>query len=281
MLKLCAEADPTMTESTKLKHLLSKAKSSIQFEVRRKKPITPVEFLEFAREAEELLQLSNITIDNNFFTSNEHSASAGGYHQNYLSHNRVTTSHPQNQPISTPSRHHSIETTPHFTTFSNHDPSHSSQTPSISNQPYTDRRNFQPNNPSDPIRPSHHTNTRFQSMPQQSNNNYRRANPFPANPSRQPRSTSHITPLITSPTMLSSHNMHSANSTSHNDGLHSSDSSLIFLNTLVNQHPMKILIDTDATTTFISQNALFRIHPALPIRAQQSSFVLADGIAPF
>ncbi|CAF3845113.1 unnamed protein product [Adineta steineri] len=60
VLKLCADADPTMTESTKMKHLLNKAKPTIQFEIRRKRPTSTRQFLEFAKEIEELFQLSNI-----------------------------------------------------------------------------------------------------------------------------------------------------------------------------------------------------------------------------
>jgi hypothetical protein len=63
VLKLCKEADSKMTEATKLKHLLSKTKRSVQFEVRKKKPISLTEYLEFAKEAEELIQLSNMTPD--------------------------------------------------------------------------------------------------------------------------------------------------------------------------------------------------------------------------
>ena len=65
ILKLCAEADSTMSEATKLKTLLNKTKPSIQFEVRKKKPTSTAEFLEYAKEVEELLQLSNLTIENN------------------------------------------------------------------------------------------------------------------------------------------------------------------------------------------------------------------------
>ena len=65
ILKLCAEADSTMSEATKLKILLNKTKPSIQFEVRKKKPTSAAEFLEYAKEVEELLQLSNLTIENN------------------------------------------------------------------------------------------------------------------------------------------------------------------------------------------------------------------------
>ncbi|CAF1201881.1 unnamed protein product [Rotaria sordida] len=65
VLKLCKEADPTMSETTKLKNLLNKTKSTIQFEVRKKKPTTTAEFLEYAKDVEDLFQLSNINIDNN------------------------------------------------------------------------------------------------------------------------------------------------------------------------------------------------------------------------
>ncbi|CAF3319280.1 unnamed protein product [Rotaria sp. Silwood2] len=72
VLKLCKEADSTMSESTKLKNLLNKTKPTIQFEVRRKKPTTTKEFLEHAKEIEELYQLSNISINNNTHTNTLH-----------------------------------------------------------------------------------------------------------------------------------------------------------------------------------------------------------------
>ena len=71
VLKLCREADPAMSEATKLKNLLSKTKPSIQLEVRKKKPTSTTEYLEFAKEAEELIQLSNMSSDN---TNVEHKA---------------------------------------------------------------------------------------------------------------------------------------------------------------------------------------------------------------
>jgi hypothetical protein len=73
VLKLCNEADPTMTEATKLKHLLSKAKPSIQFEVRRNKPTSPTEFLNYAKEAEGLYQLSNMHFDSDTTGESSHS----------------------------------------------------------------------------------------------------------------------------------------------------------------------------------------------------------------
>ncbi|CAF2070499.1 unnamed protein product [Rotaria magnacalcarata] len=57
-----------MSESTKLKNLLNKVKPTIQYEVRKKKPKSTSEFLEFAKEAEELVQLSATTIHSNTAT---------------------------------------------------------------------------------------------------------------------------------------------------------------------------------------------------------------------
>ncbi|CAF4507977.1 unnamed protein product [Rotaria sp. Silwood2] len=60
VLTLCAEVDPTMSESIKLKSLLNKARLNMQFEIRRKKPTTTKQFLEYAKKIEEFFQLSNI-----------------------------------------------------------------------------------------------------------------------------------------------------------------------------------------------------------------------------
>ena len=70
VLKLCKEADATMSEATKLKTLLNKTKPSLELEVRKKKPTSTSEFLEYAKEAEELLQLSNV--DSNYSNTNNH-----------------------------------------------------------------------------------------------------------------------------------------------------------------------------------------------------------------
>ena len=58
-----------MSESSKLKNLLNKTRPSIQFEVRKKKPRTTAEFLEYAREVEELFQLSNLSLGDTLQTS--------------------------------------------------------------------------------------------------------------------------------------------------------------------------------------------------------------------
>jgi hypothetical protein len=60
VLKLCSETDSEMSESMKLRHLLKKAKPTLQYEIRKKKPTTTKQFLEYAKESEELFQLSNL-----------------------------------------------------------------------------------------------------------------------------------------------------------------------------------------------------------------------------
>ena len=54
-----------MCESIKLKNLLNKVKSSIQLQVHKRKPKTTTEFLAYATKVEELLQLSNVSIETN------------------------------------------------------------------------------------------------------------------------------------------------------------------------------------------------------------------------
>jgi hypothetical protein len=66
VIKLCNDADPNMSESTKLKNLLNKTKPTIQFEVRRKKPTTTKEFFAYAKEVEELYQLTNLNTNVTF-----------------------------------------------------------------------------------------------------------------------------------------------------------------------------------------------------------------------
>ena len=70
VLKLCKEDNATMSKTIKLKTLLNKTKPTLQFEVRKKKPTSTSEFLVYAKEAEELLQLSNV--DPNYSNTNNH-----------------------------------------------------------------------------------------------------------------------------------------------------------------------------------------------------------------
>jgi hypothetical protein len=65
VLKLCNEADPSMSDSSKLRLLLNKTGPSLQFEIRLKGPTTMKQYLDYAIEIEELFHLSNIDTSNN------------------------------------------------------------------------------------------------------------------------------------------------------------------------------------------------------------------------
>ena len=62
VVKLCNEADSSMSDFTKLRNLLNKTKPTLQLEIRKKKPSATKEFLQYAIEVEELFRLSNIDI---------------------------------------------------------------------------------------------------------------------------------------------------------------------------------------------------------------------------
>ncbi|CAF1608805.1 unnamed protein product [Rotaria magnacalcarata] len=111
VIKLCKQADPSMSESTKLKNLLNKVKPSIQFEVRKKKPKTTVEFLEYAKEVEELLQLSSTNVDThtsydskptNMVRTTNTSSNLSSYYSNNSNNNYSSTPY-RNSRINTPS----------------------------------------------------------------------------------------------------------------------------------------------------------------------------------
>ncbi|CAF3770783.1 unnamed protein product [Rotaria socialis] len=93
VVKLCKEADPNMSDSTKLKNLLNKIKPTIQYEVRKKKPKSISEFLEFAKEAEELLQLTVSTININ---SAPRSVTSVSFHTAKNSLNNTSSNSSQN-----------------------------------------------------------------------------------------------------------------------------------------------------------------------------------------
>ncbi|CAF4491306.1 unnamed protein product [Didymodactylos carnosus] len=59
IIRLCKTLDDRMTDTSKLDHLQQGLKLSLIKEVLRKKPTTPTEFLEYAREEEVLNQLVN------------------------------------------------------------------------------------------------------------------------------------------------------------------------------------------------------------------------------
>ncbi|CAF4335019.1 unnamed protein product, partial [Rotaria sp. Silwood2] len=57
--------------------------------------------------------------------------------------------------------------------------------------------------------------------------------------------------------------------------------SLIFITTSVNGQTLQLLIDTGATSTFISSKALQKVQHHNFVKKQPHSFVLADGLSPF
>ncbi|CAF1475024.1 unnamed protein product [Rotaria sordida] len=59
-----------MSELTKLRNLLNKTKPTLQLEIRKKKPTTTKQFLEYAIEVEELFHLSNICISDDLNKTN-------------------------------------------------------------------------------------------------------------------------------------------------------------------------------------------------------------------
>jgi hypothetical protein len=90
VLKLCAETDPEMSESMKLRHLLKKAKPTLQYEIRKKKPTTTKQFLEYGKESEELLQLSNIDTEVDKYDRNDSNST------NPITSTRANASNPYN-----------------------------------------------------------------------------------------------------------------------------------------------------------------------------------------
>ncbi|CAF2744025.1 unnamed protein product [Rotaria sp. Silwood2] len=62
VMKLCKLVDPTMTNASKLDHLYHGLKPSLMKEVLRRAPSTPAEFLEQARQEENLDRLVNTSI---------------------------------------------------------------------------------------------------------------------------------------------------------------------------------------------------------------------------
>ncbi|CAF4840330.1 unnamed protein product [Rotaria sp. Silwood1] len=112
VIKLCKQADPSMSESTKLKNLLNKVKPSIQLEVRKKKPKTTVEFLEYAKEVEELLQLSSTNIDThtnydskptNIVRTTNASSNLSSYYSSNSNNNNYRSTPYRNSRTNTPS----------------------------------------------------------------------------------------------------------------------------------------------------------------------------------
>lgn len=138
VIKLCKQADPSMSESTKLKNLLNKVKPSIQLEVRKKKPKTTVEFLEYAKEVEELLQLSGTNTDT--YTSYDSKPTTSVKPTSFFNNRSSYFSNTANQDYSSTSYRNSRTNAPSYTSTS-----HKSDTTITSRvQPSNSNYQFQP-----------------------------------------------------------------------------------------------------------------------------------------
>lgn len=180
VLKLCKEADANMSDSTKLKNLLNKVKPSIQFEVRKKRPTTTTQFLDYAKEVEELLQLSSTTgstskpievSDSRTSCTNTSSGYTRVFHPNQF------RNYPRNQQYS----YSSSQFTPNSPYNSHH---------RYSNPTFQSNQGFQPNRFSPPYTPMNTTNNIPNRVPTHQNTNSRR--------NFRPRTANSIPSLLTS-----------------------------------------------------------------------------------
>ncbi|CAF4642281.1 unnamed protein product [Rotaria sp. Silwood2] len=94
VMKLCKLVDPTMTDASKLDHLYHGLKPSLMKEVLRRAPSTPAEFLENARQEENLDRLVNTSLQQ----TTDSVTQATNYSNNslYRSPQNVETAHYQN-----------------------------------------------------------------------------------------------------------------------------------------------------------------------------------------
>ncbi|CAF4432119.1 unnamed protein product [Rotaria sp. Silwood2] len=306
VIKLCNEADSSMSDFTKLRNLLNKTKPTLQLEIRKKKPTTTKQFLEYAIEVEELFHLSNIDIfdDPNKTITSSPITSA------------VTPPRPKNPPTksdkTTPLTNHpenNYDNTYKSNSHNNNDPYFYSQTfvPSNTNyQPYCRPRRpwHYANQPFPPnpqgIYPKHnhpqsnntprtpyHPNYNQNNFPNNQNNNNWNSNKPPKN--NNPASRANNNPTGNIPSLLdplppppSFEICSRCGAALGKLNLNPSNLSLIFITTLVNNHKIQILLDTGATTTFINKEVIKQYpHDFIYLNTLPYSFVLADGIAPF
>ncbi|CAF5181057.1 unnamed protein product, partial [Rotaria magnacalcarata] len=283
-----------MSESIKLKNLLKKIKPSIQLEVRKKKPTSTAEFLEYDKEVEELFQLSNIIVDNN----NNNNSNTCKYQQFPITSNySLSTNSNSNLPnISSTKfssgdyRNSNNNRNSYINRNIRYNPVSSSFTPNSFHSPqYSQTRtnNYNQRFQQNRYRPSYTTNSYNNNQkytPAYQNNssyNNNKQQPCSANtvfPTDSPADTN-IEEESLSPSFFAESSKDGVDSGKNNKN--PLKSSLIFITTLVNNHKTKILIDTGATTTFINQNILHHMAGSKNNCKQPYSFVLADGAAPF
>ncbi|CAF1187094.1 unnamed protein product [Adineta ricciae] len=150
--------------ATKLKTLLNKAKPSIQYEVCKKKPQPTSEFLKFAKEAEELMQLSNLTfptalgISHESFSQSTPTSIVPSYsasQNNYPYTNSRNSNHRNQKLFSHSSALSSQNRSTPGTTFSQQSqPRNSAPTHATSNRPSPRITNSNTNNITPPRQPT-------------------------------------------------------------------------------------------------------------------------------
>ncbi|CAF3050663.1 unnamed protein product [Rotaria sp. Silwood2] len=248
IMKLCKLVDPSMTDASKLDHLYHGLKHSLMKEVLRQNPQTPSDFLEHARREETLDRLvttsvhhTNDTIDTNTpHTAPLHPAQTAKsiwYHTSpntsYAWHPPQATqyqaSYPSNYQQSSPHNNPYISNTsfndsyPHRRSSNDGSDSHHSQ-PSLSYSSTT------------PV----YSSTKFTTYYRQNSSYY--------SPTRKPQ------PI---PYYFKQRQVQSIGKQRIvNKNTITTNPSLIFINTLINGKPIRAMIDTGASHSFITQRAL-------------------------
>lgn len=170
ILKLCSEADPSMSDSSKLNYLLNKTKPSLQFEIRRKRPLTTKHFLEYAIEVEELFHLSNID------TSKGNAVEASYASTVSLPRSNESPSYSPNPPPTNPLVSFNSPCLPQIMN-PNPNPIYPAATPLMTTNPnFPLHSNWYPSNP---------PQTSFHTQEPYLQNNQRRFQPQSGNPSRK------------------------------------------------------------------------------------------------
>ncbi|CAF4452773.1 unnamed protein product, partial [Rotaria magnacalcarata] len=284
ILKLCNEADATMSEATKLKNLLNKTKPTIQFEVRKKKPTTPTEFLEYAKDIEELFQLSNINNEDMKISNDENhkepllpsSSTVPLYNNTYRNISSTTQSSPKYYKYNNYQNSNNTFVNPH--SRNNYQPP-SRMPPFLYNQSRNMNQQYSSNRNNSSFNTANNNRIRPQSNQMNySNNNQSRLRTANTVFSLDPSNNAEVEPEEFS---ISSTPCIRYGDNSKNIPKNPSKSPLIFITTLVNNYQTKILIDTGATTTFIREDVLQHMTHLQYIRKTPYSFTLADGLAPF
>ncbi|CAF2033846.1 unnamed protein product, partial [Rotaria magnacalcarata] len=245
-----------MSESTKLKNLLNKVKPSIQFEVRKKKPKTTVEFLEYAKEVEELLQLSSTNVDThtsydskptNMVRTTNTSSNLSSYYSNNSNNNYSSTPY-RNSRINTPS-YTSASHKSDVATTSRAQPSNSNY--QFQSKKYT---SLSQNH-------THNINSQKQKNIQQYTNTSK----------KDSKTKSRSVNAIVSPALSSDCS-----------NTHSYLSSIVCqICNQLGHDASSCPIDTGATKTFVNNQILHHIVSKKAILKRTYSFLLVDGVAPF